>query len=433
MYHQPYIPIQLPLQKDHSNTNISTNRTQSSLFSISHQYPIVGLVQPQVKPSLPQPQQHYPNDKMVGMDIVMFDAHYHPKLYDSLLEYIQVYEEYFTPYEWKEYIMGMSSRRRNSTSCNSSSSRHHHHHHHHTTLVQNPKIDTEILQEFYIQWSIKEAYTKALGYGMNIDFTSFQTDIDRTTCCVMILNNTTSRIDKHDNDDYEVSYIYRPSSSQQQQQQHHCLDTTDTTDHQNSSTVPLWEWIQQQCSCAAKSVKKNQEERDEKEKSPSSSFQTNEYSKTKNQRQRYVVGTVGTVKQVSSTQSNNGNSNSPNDNKNQAQPQQRPEQEHYYFYFYPLLDTNVDNDDKNVDEECDDDDGTTNHKLSEERMMGCATICYGPISSPNIRGSTDTTTNASSSSSSHCSSSTFPKIHVQYSTLSQLITYHTTATKTFIL
>jgi phosphopantetheinyl transferase len=36
------------------------------------------------------------------------------------------------------------------------------------------RSDESKLQEFYLRWAIKEAYTKALGLGMNVEFQSFE-------------------------------------------------------------------------------------------------------------------------------------------------------------------------------------------------------------------------------------------------------------------
>ena len=35
--------------------------------------------------------------------------------------------------------------------------------------------DESKLQEFYLRWAIKDAYTKALGLGMNVEFQSCET------------------------------------------------------------------------------------------------------------------------------------------------------------------------------------------------------------------------------------------------------------------
>jgi phosphopantetheinyl transferase len=35
-----------------------------------------------------------------------------------------------------------------------------------------------MLKEFYLQWAIKEAYTKSLGLGMAMEFKSFVTMLD---------------------------------------------------------------------------------------------------------------------------------------------------------------------------------------------------------------------------------------------------------------
>ena len=73
------------------------------------------------------------------------------------MEYMEVYEEYFTPHEWNDLILWNTSNNNNHS------------------YNKNNEMDT--LHEFYIQWSIKEAYTKAFGFGWNIDFRSFETEI----------------------------------------------------------------------------------------------------------------------------------------------------------------------------------------------------------------------------------------------------------------
>ena len=326
IYNQPFIPLNISL----SDPIISG----TSFFSISHQYPIVALIQQKIpvatninedggkSPSSPLVEMAAMM-MVVGLDIVIFDAHYSPKLYNSFMEYIQVYEEYFTPSEWNDRIMMNSD-----------------------TISDNTRQnDMDILREFYIQWSIKEAYTKALGFGMNIDFQCFETEIDISTCCV-INSSTSDAIDDMDRRN-RISYH----------------DTLKVDSDNYECTDRLWQWIRHQC-CAT---------------------MADNASNRHSHQQHYVVCTVGTVTQISSTPCNP-------DNINVTRPElHRPRREHFYFYFYPIF---------------------GNDKNDKSDMIGCATICYGPIQEL----------------PSPSNDPNFPPIHVQYKTLLQLIEYHTAVT-----
>ena len=114
-YNKPYIPPQY----------IS--------FSVSHQWPFVGLV--------------YDPDgtRKVGFDIVVFDPP-NEKLYQSTLEFVQVFQDQFAPCEWTAIMETYSA-----------------------------QGNDALLREFYLRWAVKEAYTKALGLGMYVDFSSFAT------------------------------------------------------------------------------------------------------------------------------------------------------------------------------------------------------------------------------------------------------------------
>ena len=376
MYHQPYIP----------ERNVTPTETlHTSLFSISHQYPVVGLVQP---PPHPFQQQSSVScaAAMVGLDIVLFDAHYSSKLYQNRMEYLQVYEEYFTQYEWNDCIM-MTNNRRHS----------------------NDKDDMEVLQEFYIQWSIKEAYTKALGVGMNMDFASFETNIHRSTVCVMTTTTTEEKTEddddhrptNHTNNSPPIPYCYWTT-------------TNDDTNHTGTNNGRVWEWIRQRYDTAT-----NVES--------SSTQSTHKPVSERRRRPHFVICTIGTVTQVSSTSSSSSSNNHSHQNNNPDTPTNvpplRPHEEQYYFYFLPLFatTTTTNNNDKN-----DETPSTTTTTTSttntatcrHDEMIGCATICYGPISAINTDPTTTTTTDTSIPHP-------FPTMQIQSMTLQQLIAFHT--------
>jgi phosphopantetheine--protein transferase-like protein len=75
---------------------------------------------------------------LVGMDIVVVEEA-NPRLYSSEQEFIDVFCKSFTKREWALINKDPNSR----------------------------------LCEFYVRWSMKEAYTKALGVGMGLEFITF--------------------------------------------------------------------------------------------------------------------------------------------------------------------------------------------------------------------------------------------------------------------
>jgi len=187
-YNRPYIPIQI-LDKDTSEVvsssscchpppdiaklqtddKVTINENYNSMMNISHQYPWVSMIQQQqLSPSKDE------TPILIGLDIVTFDPHindYTP----TISNFLSNFQGSFTSYEWDRIT--------NYT-------------HHQTSSIpsrlkfgkkqkQQPRNEQSQLQEFYLRWSIKESYTKAIGLGMNINFHEFETiligidDIDK--------------------------------------------------------------------------------------------------------------------------------------------------------------------------------------------------------------------------------------------------------------
>jgi len=123
---KPYIPTASPGGK------LSESRHS---MNVSHQHPFAGMAQ--LNPSEDE------NGK-VGFDIVTFDG-INTRLYNTVRDFLEVFRSTFTDWEWNK-------------------------------ILSKERVAGEAtLIEFYLRWSIKEAYTKALGEGMNLDFKTFET------------------------------------------------------------------------------------------------------------------------------------------------------------------------------------------------------------------------------------------------------------------
>ena len=124
---KPFIPL---LYNDSENVRHSIQEENTFPISVSHQFPFVGIA------AFRENINHGTgNSFLLGMDIVVYDE-FNPRLYSNVDEFLDVFQDYFTEREW-QIIQSQSSNR---------------------------------LQEFYIRWAMKEAYTKALGIGMGAKF-----------------------------------------------------------------------------------------------------------------------------------------------------------------------------------------------------------------------------------------------------------------------
>jgi len=126
-------------------------------ISISHQYPFVGLAITScvLQESHSSHDSSYKRDTKdrIGLDIVMFDSHVGvlERLCNySLTDFLETYRQYFTSWEWDQIV-------------SSSPSSDYFHNHIHGEAIQ-----------FYLRWAMKEAYTKALGVGLGLRFSSFE-------------------------------------------------------------------------------------------------------------------------------------------------------------------------------------------------------------------------------------------------------------------
>uniref|UniRef100_A0A6T7EPR9 holo-[acyl-carrier-protein] synthase n=1 Tax=Attheya septentrionalis TaxID=420275 RepID=A0A6T7EPR9_9STRA len=189
-------PLQTLPRTPHGKPFVS-HGTNKHAMSISHQFPICALshyhssypatITEATTADAPDDPNYF-----VGLDVVMFDPP-NPKLYTTQNEFLDMFRDSFTEWEWNRIRMTLASsspllthdeedppsnsccgrlgqkftmqKKKKSSSLSS------------IRAVPPPMIQTEedILKEFYLRWSIKEAYTKALGVGMGLDFGTFET------------------------------------------------------------------------------------------------------------------------------------------------------------------------------------------------------------------------------------------------------------------
>jgi len=144
-------------RKDKQKDTDETSEEALTLpFNISHQYPFVVLSYIHCDDLLSNLSSISSRDDMplIGMDVVTFDER-NPNIFKTTKEFVQVFRESFTSREWSK-IMGNNELDEN------------------TNLTRN---DDQMLREFYLRWAMKEAYSKALGLGLSLDFSSFESQL----------------------------------------------------------------------------------------------------------------------------------------------------------------------------------------------------------------------------------------------------------------
>jgi phosphopantetheine--protein transferase-like protein len=177
-----------------NNNNDNTNEENESRiqeedifsFSISHQFPFVGMAQIGMHHDnkIPvSPPVSPPAVIIVGLDIVTFDDDMIKRLYsNSLDEFLNVFRDSFTKNEWNIGIQDPTL----------------------TLLTSSSNTNNDNgskLKEFYIRWSMKEAYTKAIGIGMGLEFNSFEIYLQQEENEITNDDNNNNNDDNQNNDD----------------------------------------------------------------------------------------------------------------------------------------------------------------------------------------------------------------------------------------
>lgn len=155
-FNRPYLPRTVA---GNTSTRVAggeeVEECRESVMNVSHQFPYICMIQGQCSDHTTSSAQ-LPCD-MIGCDLVTFEAKLH-KYSPTVADFVKSFVGCFTTSEWQAINNDASSL---------------------------PRSDDSILKEFYLRWAMKEAYTKALGVGMNVDFDSFETrlighDVDST-------------------------------------------------------------------------------------------------------------------------------------------------------------------------------------------------------------------------------------------------------------
>jgi phosphopantetheinyl transferase len=158
IYGKPYIPVDFASASGMATSEPFDEQTVHP-FSLSHQYPFCGLVRlsdtghcgMHDNESLSLTNRSTParQTTVVGLDIVVFDP-INTRLYDSVVDFCEALSGNFTAREYNDIVA--------------------------------PQMDEKSrLRELYLRWTVKEAYTKALGVGMGYDFGSLEISLDGPT------------------------------------------------------------------------------------------------------------------------------------------------------------------------------------------------------------------------------------------------------------
>ena len=170
-YNRPYLPQHNSNHNIDGEVDVETgHENRGSKMNISHQYPWVCMVQLShtTTQSNTIPSLHSSSSSSsLGIDVVTFHAPIH-QITPTIFDYVSSFSHCFTPWEWDRII---NCKVWSSSGFRIGSKK--------MSTTQRRRSDTSMLQEFYLRWSMKEAYTKAIGLGMHMNFDEFETRLSR--------------------------------------------------------------------------------------------------------------------------------------------------------------------------------------------------------------------------------------------------------------
>jgi len=155
-FNRPFLPQTLAEKTSTRVADEEVEESRESVMNVSHQFPYVCMIQKQGSDHTHTSSTQLQYD-MIGCDLVIFEARLN-KYSPTITAFLESFVGCFTTSEWQAISNDARSL---------------------------PRSDDSLLKEFFLRWAMKEAYTKALGVGLNIDFDSFETrlighDVDST-------------------------------------------------------------------------------------------------------------------------------------------------------------------------------------------------------------------------------------------------------------
>jgi len=145
-FNRPFLPQTLAEKTSTRVADEEVEESRESVMNVSHQFPYVCMIQKQGSDHTHASSTQLQYD-MIGCDLVIFEARLN-KYSPTITAFLESFVGCFTTSEWQAISNDARSL---------------------------PRSDDSLLKEFFLRWAMKEAYTKALGVGLNIDFDSFET------------------------------------------------------------------------------------------------------------------------------------------------------------------------------------------------------------------------------------------------------------------
>ena len=145
-FNRPFLPQTVASKPSTRVADEEVEESRESVMNVSHQFPYVCMIQKQCIDHTRTSSTQLQYD-MIGCDLVIFEARLN-KYSPTMTAFLESFVGCFTTSEWQAISNDARSL---------------------------PRSDDSLLKEFFLRWAMKEAYTKALGVGLNIDFDSFET------------------------------------------------------------------------------------------------------------------------------------------------------------------------------------------------------------------------------------------------------------------
>ena len=239
-YNRPYLPS---LTKYDADVEEGEDRDHS--MNVSHQYPWVCMVQRRPASSyttgcinISSGSRHY-----LGIDVVVFEARVN-KYAPTITDFLEPFASSFTLWEW-DRITNDRGRCNNMYSSSSSDTRDDDDdddascHLAARLRVGRCRSDLPRLREFYLRWSMKEAYTKALGLGMHVNFDDVEIRLLGTD--VNVVDEDVVARDEEEEEEEEEEGIWSSMRKQYERRRYYSTIGRVRRRESKSSSISLWD------------------------------------------------------------------------------------------------------------------------------------------------------------------------------------------------